>query len=130
MKLFSGFALVGEGEVGVVPGVVADEVPGLVDLLDQRALGGGVFAEQEKGGADVVLGEDFEELGGPLGVGAVVEGEGEFVGLARGDEGGAEELGGWPEGGVGVSAAGETAVSSSAMGLCIHNAAGRKLGLV
>ena len=78
------------------------------ELLDQRALGGGVFAEQEKGGADVVLGEDFEELGGPLGVGAVVEGEGEFVGLARGDEGGAEELGGWPEGGVGVSAAGET----------------------
>ena len=101
----AGFGL--PGEPGVGHGVVADEVAGGGD--GSRTMWGrwtDEAADDEEGGADVVAGEDFEEaLGGDV-VGAVVVGEGDFVGVGRGDEGFAEELGLSGEGGVGERARG------------------------
>ena len=103
-QLFPDFGGGGEGKVGVGPGVVADEVATLLDAADEVGDDLGVAADEEEGCADVVLGEVVEELGGPGGVGAVVEGEGELAGAHRGAKRGAEQLGLGPHGGVGVSA--------------------------
>ena len=81
-----------EGEVGVAPGVVADEVAGGDDPADEFRGGVGVAAEEEESGADFVGGEQFEQMRGPDGIGAVIEGKGQLAGPERGDEGGAEEL--------------------------------------
>ena len=94
----------GEGQVGMAPGVVADEVAGGGDLADQRGLGLGAAADEEKGCADIVAGEEVEQAGRPDGVGAVVEGEGQFAGARRGDERGAEELRGGPHSRIGAAA--------------------------
>ncbi len=72
------------GEPGVGHGVVADEVACGGDLADEGGALADEVADEEEGGADVVAGEDFEELRGGGGVGAVVVGEGDFVGLWRG----------------------------------------------
>jgi len=106
-ELFLDASLAGEGQIGVGPGVIADEVARLVHLADERALGLCVFADHEEGGADVVAGEDFEELGGPAGIGSVVEGERKFVWPWGRNQGAAKELGGGPKGCVGASTVGE-----------------------
>ena len=85
-------------------GVVADEMAGGCDgASDVRTLTD-VVADEEKGGADVVLGEDVEETFGGKVVGAVVVGEGDLVRVRSGDEELAEELGLRGESGVGDGA--------------------------
>jgi hypothetical protein len=83
------------------PGVVADEVAGVGDLANELRIGLSAAAYEKEGGADVAAGEQIEQARRPGGVGAVVEGEGEFAGARRSDERGTEELGGGPEGGIG-----------------------------
>src|SRR6266851_7786302 len=85
-------------------GVIADEVAGGGYLADELGALADEAADEEEGGVDLVAGEDFEEALGGFVVGAVVVGEGDFVGLRRGDESGAEELGLRVEGGVGQGA--------------------------
>ena len=94
----------GQGEVEMGPGVVADAVAGGGDLANERGMGLGVTAYKEEGCADVAAGEEIEQAGGPDGVGTVVEGEGELAGARRGDERGAEEAGGGPEGRISTAA--------------------------
>ncbi len=77
---------------GVGHGVVADEVAGGGDLADERGALADEAADEEEGGVGLMFGEDFEEVRGGFGVGAVVVGEGDLVGFRRGDESGAEEL--------------------------------------
>ena len=92
-------------EPGVGHGVVADEVSGGGDGADERGALADEAADEEEGGVDLVAGEDFEQpLGGGV-VGAVVVGEGDFVGIGACDEHPAEELGLRPEGGVGSGSA-------------------------
>ncbi len=106
-ELFTNFGGGGESEVGVGPGVVADEVAALLDAANEIGDDLGVAADEEEGCADAVLGEVVEELRGPGGVGSVVEGKGEIAGALGSAERGAEEGGRRPHGGVGVSAEGE-----------------------
>ncbi len=103
-ELFADLGGGGEGEVGVRPGVVADEVACLLDAADEVGDDLGVAADEKEGGADVVFGEMVKELGGPGGVGAIIEGEGELAGAPRGAKRGTEKAGCGPHGGVGVSA--------------------------
>src|ERR1035437_3426814 len=90
------------------PGMVADEVTGGGNLADERGFGLGAAADQKEGGADIAAGENVEQTGRPDGVGAVVEGEGEFAGARRSDERGAEDLRSGPEGGVSEAARHQT----------------------
>ncbi len=62
-------------DVGVSEGVVADLVTFTVDALHDADVLLGFFADHEEGALDVVLLEDVEDLRGPVGIGAVVEGE-------------------------------------------------------
>lgn len=103
-----------EGEIGVGPGMVADEVAGLVNAADEIGDDLGVAADEEKGGADVAGGQLVEQLRRPSGIRAVVEGEGEIAGALRGAERGTEEARGRPHGGVGVPAEGEAGRSERA----------------
>ena len=81
--------------------MVADEVAGGGDGSGDGWALADEAADHEEGGADVVLGEDFEQaLGGDV-VGAVVIGEGDLVGIVAGDEDSSEELGLGGEGRVG-----------------------------
>lgn len=105
-EFFAGFAVAGEGEVGVGPGMVGEGVAGLAHLADEGFLQRGVFADEEEGGAGVVAGEDFEKLRGPAGIGTVVEGEGDFAGARGGDERGAVEPGRGPVCGLEQATAG------------------------
>ena len=93
-----------EGEVGVVPRVVADKMAGGDDAAHEVWRSMGMAAEQEKGGADIVRGEQFEKAGGPGGVWAVVEGEGQLAGPGWGDQRGAEESRARPQSGVDATA--------------------------
>jgi hypothetical protein len=72
--------------------VVADEVAGCGDSADDLRALADVVADEEKSGADVVAGEDFEKALGDDVIGAVVVGEGDLVGVARRYEDFAEEL--------------------------------------
>lgn len=92
---------------GVVHGVVADDVAGGGDGAGEGRLAQDVGADEEEGGSDVVGGEGFEELGSGGGVWAVVEGESDLLGLGRGDEDGAAELGLRVEHGIGCRADGQ-----------------------
>ena len=103
------------GEPGVGHGVVADEVSGCGDGADDLRALTDVAADEEEGGADVVAGEDVEKALGDDVVGAVVVGEGDFVGIAAGDEDFAEDLGLRGESGVGA-ATGEEAGSGESCG--------------
>jgi len=69
------------GDVGVGEGVVADLVAFAVDALHETDVVFGDLADHEEGALDVVPLEDVEDLWGPVGVGAVVEGERDHVGL-------------------------------------------------
>ena len=82
----------GEGQVGMAPGVIADQVPGGQDAPDQRRLGLGKAAHKKEGGTDVVAGQRVEQAGRPGGVGAVVEGERQLAGAARGNQRRAKQL--------------------------------------
>ncbi len=62
-------------------GVVADLVAVAVDALHEADVVLGDFADHEEGADDVVLLEDGEDLRGPLGIGAVVEADGDFFGM-------------------------------------------------
>jgi len=104
----------GAGEIGVGPGMIADEVAGMGDAARQLRLGPGEFANHEKGSVYVVFGENVEQTRCPCGVGAVVEGEGELAGAARGDERTAEDLRSGPVGGVGKAGHTQTCGSDSA----------------
>jgi hypothetical protein len=105
-KLFADDAGGLEAEPGVGLGVVANQMTSRVDTADDLGTLAHEAADHEEGGAGVVLGEEVEEgVGGDV-VGAVVVGEGCFVGVGAGDDGVAEELGAGAEGGVGESEAG------------------------
>ncbi len=93
-----------EGEVGVVPRVVADEVAGSDDAAHEIGCGVGVAAEKEERDADIVGGEQFEQTRRPDGVGAVIKSEGQLIGFRRGDEGGAKKARAGAERGVGAAA--------------------------
>ncbi len=92
------------GEIGVRPGMIADEVAGIRDAMRQLWFCSSEFSDHEEGGAHVVFGKDVEKTRRPCGVGAIVEGESELAGEAWGNEGAAEDLRGWPAGGVGKTA--------------------------
>ncbi len=68
-------------DVGVGEGVVADLVAFTVEALEQAEVVLGLFADDEEGSGDLVFLEDVEDLRGPLGIGAVVEGEGDLLGV-------------------------------------------------
>lgn len=70
----------GEREVGMAPGMVADEVAGGSDAAHQIRLGLSVTANEEEGGAHIVGGQDVEQARGPGGIGAIVKGEGQLAG--------------------------------------------------
>jgi hypothetical protein len=94
----------GQGQVEMGPGVVADAVAGGDDLADERGFGLGAAADEKEGGAHAAASKNIEQAGGPDGVGAVVEGEGEFAGMRRSEKRGPEELRGGPEGGISETA--------------------------
>ena len=108
------------GEIGVRPGVVADEVPGIEDAAGEVGLGLGEFANHEERGVNAVLGEDVEEARRTCGVGAVVEGEGKLAGGARCDEGAAKNLRGGPAGGIGKACRGEAEAAGRGDG-CVNS---------
>lgn len=89
------------GQPGVGHGVVADEVAGCGDGSGKVGTLADEATDEEEGGADLVAGEDFEEAFGGGGVGTVVVGEGDLVGIGARSEDFAEDLGVRPEGGVG-----------------------------
>ena len=62
-------------------GVVADLVAFADDALHDADVLSGLGADEHEGAFDVFLFEDVEDFRGPLGVGAVVEGDGDFVGV-------------------------------------------------
>ena len=119
-EFFEGLAVAGEGKVGMAPAMVGDGVAGLVHLADESGLECGVFADEEEGGAGVVAGENLEQLRGPAGIGAVVEGEGDLVGACRRLEGAAVELRGGPVGGK-ERAAGEQGYCAGGEGELGHD---------
>jgi len=93
-------------------GVIADEVSGGADAAGEVAAVADETSDEEEGGADVVAGEDVEQLFGAGVVGTVVVGEGVFDGVAAGEECSAEDLRGGPDGGVVVASNGEAGGSS------------------
>ena len=60
-------------------GVVADLVAFGVDALNDAAEFFSLDADDEKCGGDVLVFEDVEDAGGPLGIGAVIEGERQLI---------------------------------------------------
>lgn len=80
----------------MAPGVVADQVPRGDDASCEVVLGLREFSNHEKRSTYVMLRKNIEQSRSPGGVGSVVEGEGQFAGLSRSDEGTAEDLGGGP----------------------------------
>ena len=88
----------------MAPGVIADQVAGLEDAPCQIPFGFDEVADHEKGGANIVFGQDIEQARSPRGVRAIIVGESELARTARRNEGAAEELGAGPSGGVGVPA--------------------------
>ena len=105
-QLFAGLEFAGDGEVGVTPGVVADQMACRVDSAHQFRLIGGVFADQEERGFDAVRCQRIEQLWGPAWVGAVVEGEGDFIWLVRGGQCAAVDLRSGPARTIGARADG------------------------
>ncbi len=94
----------GAGQVWMRPGMIADEVAGIGDAASEFRLGLSEFADHEECGAHVVCGKNVEEARRPRRIGAVIEGECEFAGIARGHESAAEKLGGGPMRGIGEGA--------------------------
>ena len=78
-ELQLGFAVGGEGEVGMAPAVVGDLVAGGVHLADEIGLECSVFADEEEGGTGVVAVENLEQPWGPARIGTVVEGESDLA---------------------------------------------------
>ena len=111
------FAHAGRGAVekpGMGHGVVADEVSCGVDSAGEVAALADEASDEEECGADIVASEEIEQLFGAGVVGAIVVGDGIFIGVAPGEDGPAEELGLGPHGGVVVSANGEAGGRCSA----------------
>src|SRR5580700_5096399 len=81
-------------------GVVADNVSGLVDGANDVGPLADEAPDHEEAGAELMLGEDFEQLVGTGIVGAIVEGERDLIGIAVGNESGTEELRPGREGGI------------------------------
>ena len=73
--------------------MVANEVARGGDGADNLRALANESADEEEGGADVVLRQDVKQTLGDDVVGSVVVGEGDFVGVAGGDEDLAEDLG-------------------------------------
>src|SRR5271163_3610161 len=75
-----------EHQPGVGHGVVANQMSrGVNGADDVRALTGEA-PDHEKRRADLMLGQDIEQLKGIRIVGAVIESEGDLIGVAVGDE--------------------------------------------
>lgn len=91
------------GQPGVGHGVVADEMASGGDGAGEVGTLADEVPDEEEGGADLMAGEDFEKALGGGGVGAVVIGEGDLVGIRPGYDDLAEDLGLRPESGVGSS---------------------------
>jgi len=119
-QLFASAAGGGAGEVGMSPGVIADEMACLMGTANERVLCGGELTDEEEGCTNVALCEDVQQLRGPAGIGAVVKGECNFVGLFGSDQGTAKELRSRRTRGVGVSSIGQTSNSGHHTGNLKH----------
>ena len=97
---------------GMSRGMVADKVTGGVNSADNLRTLADETADQKKSGADVVHGEDVQQLKCIWVVGAVIIGEREFVRVTTANDGVAENLRSGPHGGIGVSARGKRGRSS------------------
>ena len=95
------------GEIGMAPGVVADEVTGGNDLADEGRLGLGAAADHEEDGVDIAAGQDFEKTRSPSGVGAVVEGKRQLAGTLRAGEHRSEDPRAGPHGRIRIAARGK-----------------------
>jgi hypothetical protein len=60
-ELLASALCAGQGQLRMAPGVVADEMAGLVNLHHQGPLGGGVLAQQEERCVNLVPGQRFQE---------------------------------------------------------------------
>ena len=96
-----------EMQPGVSHGVIANAMSGGGNGSGQVGLAADIFTDEEEGGANIVTGQEIEKGWRGERVGAVIEGEGEFLWAARGYEDGAVELGGGVEGGVGGGSRGQ-----------------------
>jgi len=86
----------GQRQVGVAPGVIADEMARCGDAPHKRGLGLGKAANHEECRLYIVLCKQVNQLGSPRGIGAVIEGEREFAWFAGSGQRFAEELRIWP----------------------------------
>ena len=68
-------------DVGMRVGVVADLVAFAHHALHQADVLRGLVADHQEGALDALLLQDVEDLRRPLGIGSVVEGERDFVGM-------------------------------------------------
>jgi len=102
-----------KSEIGMAPGVVADEMAGGNDAADKRRLRAGMAANEEECGVNAVVGQDIEQTGCPGRIGSIVEGEGEFAWKTGRNEGFAEDPRGRPESSVSAAAGGKGEPGSS-----------------
>src|ERR1019366_2587397 len=82
----------GEREIGVAPGMVADEMAAFNDAAHQRFLAVGVLAHEKECGVNAATGKYVEDVWRPRRVGAVVECKCEFSWPWRSNQGAAEDL--------------------------------------
>ena len=73
-EFFTDLVRSGAGEIWVRPSVIADYMTAAGDELDKGGLLAGIFADEEEGGFDAVVVEEFEQARCKGGVGAIVEG--------------------------------------------------------
>ena len=91
----------------MAPGMVADHMTGGDDTANYRGIRLGAATEHKEGRPHIVFGQNLKQSRGKGWIGPVVEGQGEFVGVAitRGrDQRGAEDLRLGPHCGIGKAA--------------------------
>ena len=73
-------------------GVIPEDVTAGGDFLDEIGTLADEFAKQEKSGARVVPGQQFQKFRGDCGIGAVVEGQRQFPGCMGVGNDGTEKM--------------------------------------
>ena len=106
-ELFADAVRGGAREIGMGPGVVAEEMALRGDAAHQIRLRRSKAAQQEERGLNAVGSEDVEELWRPGGIGAVIEGERQFTGARGSGECTAKDARGGPTRGVGEASGGK-----------------------